>query len=61
MTNEYVLTARLFKQLSTRFGFLSCARCKKPLEVNDTIVSNDHKIKVKRYHIDCYESMFIDV
>lgn len=61
MPREYVLTERLFKYLSKRCGILLCARCEKPLKVNDKVISNNRKIRVKRYHKQCYESMFIDV
>jgi len=61
MVNHYLLTERLFKQLTSRCGILSCAKCGKPLKPNEKIVSIIvNGKKTKRYHEKCYEAMFID-
>jgi len=52
---QYVLTRQVLNRLLSRYGFILCLYCGKPIKPNQKIIAIVGKGKTKRYHKECYE------
>jgi len=55
---EYIVTSSRLKSLKKRGGSICCVRCGESFKIGDKIVSRP---KGHRYHIRCFEKMYVDL
>jgi len=65
MKREFILTENLKRRLEKRKVRLVCRKCGKPIVPGEKVVScfngNPGAKRLKHYHLECYEKMWMEL
>jgi hypothetical protein len=56
----YTITKGILNRLRTQ-GYATCYRCGKPFKIGDKVISRYRRKHSRRYHVECFEKMFLVV